>query len=245
MVIAGTDARRQWPKNNRGIWEGSPGQWVIGNMKKQSLYVAAIIAAAAITFPGVARAGTADVYRVYVSFRGLFQGTNELSGAKEIQGAFFDARDIVGLALGQPFSAPVPSNDVLAFVDSGSTNSLVVFDKAGKSNLVTVARVTSRGSVSQPGFEEFIWKINFANLGASNVIDGDVTNVVGSSTNTITGGSFQVDGTKITRKGNFQVISGINGVINADSDGNGFHLLVPSGQLTFGSPAIGKIVTTP
>jgi hypothetical protein len=212
-------------------------------MKKQSLYLAAIITAATITFPGLARAGTADVYRVYVSFRGLYQGTNELTGAKEIQAAFFDAKDMVSLALGQPFSAAVPSNDVLAYVTGDGTNSLVVFDKAGKSNVVTVAEVRSRGSVSQGGIEDFVWEINFANLGASNVVVGDVTNTVGSSTNTITGGSFQVDGTKITKKGNFQVISSVNGVVNADSDGNGFHVLVPSGQLTFSSPAIGKIIT--
>jgi len=214
-------------------------------MKKQTLYVAAIITAAAMTFPGLARAGTADVYRAYVSFRGLYQGTNELTGDKEIQNAYFDAKDIVNLALGQPFGSAVPSNQVLAYVSGGSTNSLVVFDKSAKSNLVTVARVTSRGSVSQGGFEDFIWKISFANLGASNVVVGGVTNIVGSSTNTITGGSLQAGGTKITRKGKFEVNASVNGVVNADSDGNAFHVLVPSGNLMFGSPVIGKIVTTP
>jgi len=212
-------------------------------MKKQSLYVAAIITAAAVTFPGLARAGTDDVYQVSLSFRSLFQGTNELSGAKEIQFAEFLTRDVINLGLKQPFNAKVPTNEVLAYVDNGGSNSLVVFDKSGKSNLVTVATVTSRGSVSQPGVEDFIWKISFANLGASNVVVGDVTNIVGSSTNTFTGGTLQAEGTKITKNGKFQVISSVNGVVNADTDGDGFHLLVPSGALTFSSPAIGKIIT--
>lgn len=214
-------------------------------MKKQYLYVAAIITAVAVTFPGMARAGTSDVYQAFLSFHGLFQGTNELTGAKEIQYAQFYTRDVINLALGQSFSAPVPTNEVLAYVASGSTNSLVVFDKSGKSNLVTVADVTSRGSVSQPGLENFIWKINFLNLGASNVVVGDVTNTVGSSTNTFTAGVLQAEGTKFTKRGKFEVFATVNGVVNADSDGNGFHLLVPTGNLTFGDPVIGKIVTTP
>lgn len=214
-------------------------------MKKQSLYVAAIVAAAAITFPGHARAGTADVYQVSLSFRSLFQGTNELTGSKEIQFAEFFSRDVINLGLKQPFNAMVPTNEVLAYVDSGSSNSLVVFDKSGKSNLVTIATVTSRGSVSQPGLEDFIWKISFANLGASNVVVGGVTNSVGSSTNTFTGGILQAEGTKITRHGRFQVSATVDGVVNADTDGDGFHLLVPNGNLTFDSAVIGKIITTP
>src|SRR5271163_4276226 len=100
-------------------------------MKKQYLHVAAIIAAAAVTFAGTARAGTSDVYRAYLSFRGLFQGTNDLTTAKEIQSATFYTRDVINLALGQPFNAAVPTNEVLAYVDSGSsTNSLVVYDKS-------------------------------------------------------------------------------------------------------------------
>lgn len=207
--------------------------------------MAAIIAAAAVTFPGRARAGTADVYQVSMSWRGLYQGTNELTQAKEIQYAEFFTRDIINLALKQPFNAVVPTNEVLAYVDSGSTNSIIVYDKSGKSNLVTVADVTSRGSVSQPGLTDFIWKISVANLGASNVVVGGVTNTVGSSTNTFTGGLLQAEGSKSTKDGRFRVSASVDGVVSADTDGDGFHVLVPNGKLTFGSPVIGKIITTP
>jgi hypothetical protein len=99
-------------------------------MKKQSLYVAAIITAAAVTFPGIGRAATNEVYRVSMSFHGLYQGTNELTQAKEIQYAEFNAKDIVNLALGHPFNSAVSSNQFLAYVSTGgSTNSLIVYDK--------------------------------------------------------------------------------------------------------------------
>lgn len=171
------------------------------------------------------------MYRAYLSFHGLFQGTNDLTGAKEIQFAQFYTRDIINLALGQPFSAVVPTNEVLAYVDSGSTNSLIVYDKSGKSNLVTVADVTSRGSVSQPGLTDFIWKIKIVDLGGAS--------------NSFSGGVLQAEGTKFTKKGKFEVFATVNGVVNADSDGNPFHVLVPTGNLTFGNPIIGKVVTTP
>jgi hypothetical protein len=212
-------------------------------MKKHTLYVAAIITAAALTSPGLARAGTADVYRAYLSFHGLYQGTNELTGDKEIQSAMFFTKDIINLALGQPFNAAVPTNEVLAYVDGDGTNSVIVYDKSAKSNLVTVAKVTSRGSVSQTDLTDFIWKISVANLGASNVVVGGVTNSVGSSTNTFTGGLLQAEGSKSTRRGKFEVNASVNGTVNADTDGDGFHLLVPNGNLTFGSPVIGKIIT--
>jgi hypothetical protein len=215
-------------------------------MKKKSLYVAAIITAAAVTFPGVGRAATDEVYRVSVSLHGLYQATNELTQAKEIQNAVFNAKDIINLALGRSFNSAVSSNQLLAYVSTGgSTNSLIVYDKSSGSNLMTVADVTSRGSVSQGGLEDFIWKISFLDLGATNVIVGGVTNTVGSSTNTFTGGTLQVEGWKLTKNGKFEVISTVNGVVNADSDGDTYHVLVPSGELTFGSPAIGKIITTP
>jgi hypothetical protein len=215
-------------------------------MKKKSLYVAAIITAAAITFPGIGRAATDDVYQVSVSLHGLYQSTNDLTQAKEIQTAVFNAKDIINLALGHRFNSAVSSNQLLAFVSTGgSTNSIIVYDKSSGSNLMTVANVTSRGSVSQGGLEDFIWKISFLDLGATNVIVGGVTNTVGSSTNTFTGGSLQADGWKFTKGGKFQLTSSVNGVVNADSDGDAFHVLVPSGDLTFGTPAIGKIITTP
>jgi len=210
---------------------------VIGTMKTRFIYLAAIITAAAITFPGNARAGTSEVYRLTMSFTGIFQGTNDLSQAKEIQYAEFFARDIINLATGQPFNSPVPTNEVLAYVDGGSTNSIVVYDKNAGSNLVTVAQVTSRGSVSQPGLQDFVWNIRFVNL-------GDATNGFGAGTNALNGAFLQAEGTKITKHGKFQVFAHVDGTVNADTDGNSFHLLVPSGNLSFGSPAIGKIVTT-
>ena len=207
-------------------------------MKKPIAYLSAIIAVAAVVFPGAARAGTSDVYRLSMSFTGIFQGTNNLSRARQIQYARFFAGDIVNLALGQPFNSPVPTNEVLAYVDSGSTNSIIVYDRNSGSNLVTVADVTSRGSVSQPGLQDFVWNIRLVNL-------GDATNGFGRGTNTFSGGFLQAEGTKLSRGARFQVLAHIDGAVNADSDGSGFHVLVPTGNLTFGTPAIGTIVTAP
>jgi len=200
-------------------------------MKKQCLSLAAIITAAAMTFPSLARAGTAEVYQASMSLHGLFQGTNDLTDIKEIQTAVFYTKDIINLALGNPFNGAVSSNDVLAYVNSGSTNSIIVYNKSTGSNLVTVATVTSRGSVSQPNVTDFIWKISVVDLGGA--------------TNSFEGGELQAEGSKTTKGSTFDVDSRVDGTIDADSYGNGFHVLVPYGSLTFGTPAIGKIVTTP
>ena len=82
------------------------------------------------------------------------QGTDSVTHLPQYDTATLAGHDLVNLALGTSVDTP-RTNEVLALeVNCGSTQaSLVVFDKAAKSNLTTIATSTSLDVVTQQGRE--------------------------------------------------------------------------------------------
>ena len=127
-------------------------------------------------------------FRTPASMQGVIQDT-DLAGKPTYDFEKFIGRNLVNLALGTALGT-ARSNEVLAieFLCDSSSASLVVFDRAGASNLATIATSSSidvvqqqdKDSTSFPNRERFVARLDVATLGtSSNGLAGGFLTVAG------------------------------------------------------------------
>jgi len=149
-----------------------PGKyWEKVRMKIQEwLAVTAVISIAASS---TVFAQTNRTFRTPAVFEGVIQNT-DLAGKPTYEFETFDGADLVNLALGTDLDT-TRTNEVLAieFTCNSNSVSLVVFDKAGSSNLAVVATSSQMSVVQQqdndatafPNRERFAAEMDVAALG--------------------------------------------------------------------------------
>jgi len=147
-----------------------------------------VIGAMILTASAPAILAQTRTFRTPTSMVGVMQDT-DLAGKPTYDFEGFIGRELVNLALGTALGTP-RSNEVLAieFTCDSSSADLVVFDRAGSSNLATIATSSSIDVVQQqdndsaafPNRERFVTRMDVAALGASsNGLAGGFLTVAG------------------------------------------------------------------
>ena len=189
----------------------------------------ALVAAflAFVCLPATALAQSTEVYVLKVSLSGALQD-DDSDGNPVIRRARIDGDDLVNLALGQPLGTPVGDTEILGLAVACNQMSLVVYDTATSTILLTIGTLDVKDTATNLRREVFMAEIDISTIGGglNNIDDGEL----------MFGGRATLDefGCYTAVRANGM------GVLGVVIDGEGFDLLVPRARLSSSGSADGK-----
>ena len=192
---------------------------------KTSIRVGMVVLVMAMAVPALPGGPPTKTYGVKATLTG--RAEDDSKGKTVLISQSLTGNMLVNLAMGRAPAAPVPANQVLAarIVCGAGISTLVVFDTAGSSNLVTIASASGPPSTIAAGTKaEFVGLLEFQSNGnLSNNISGGYLVISGKATIDTNGCPTKVTAT---------VTGVIDGVFTDDVGTKEFEALIPKGSIS-------------